>query len=167
MLNCSRLPEFRILFVLTGLASHYKKSYVYPSQKTILEKLFGLYGLRMSRRTLCRHLKAFEQAGYITRRRRIERCPKRGTMFRSTLYEIKRKAWLIVKSAVSSVGKAINLAAHSVVSSRVPKTAHNGTSRELYNPASTKTVDKSVDKSVEPRKVGAFFDGLRDLLSKK
>lgn len=84
--------DYRIISLLCGLGSYHKRRYVYPSQEWIIEKLQQFYGRGMSRSTLCRHMSSLEANGFIKRTKRHTADKLRGMVFRSTLYQLTRKA---------------------------------------------------------------------------
>lgn len=84
--NAVRNPDQRIAEVLLGLMGWARKTYVYPSQLKILELLRSFTGRAMSRRTLCRHLRALERDGYLRRCRRLAERPAGQLHIRTTLY---------------------------------------------------------------------------------
>lgn len=79
-------PDHRIAEVLLGLMGWAKKTYVYPSQLKLLELLHNFTGRTMSRRTLCRHLKALCRDGHLRRQRRLGERPADVLRIRTTLY---------------------------------------------------------------------------------
>ena len=84
--------DYRIISLLCGLAGFHNKRYVYPSQEWMIKKLQQFYGRKISRSTLCRHVAALERDGYLKRTKRHTRDKNGGILFRSTLYQITRKA---------------------------------------------------------------------------
>ena len=94
--NAVKSPDHRVLSILIGLAGHYGRQYCFPSQAKILELVKGQLGRRMSRRTLCRHLKAFTRDGHIARIRRHKNDGRGRMAMHSTMYIIRRRAmiWL-------------------------------------------------------------------------
>ena len=83
----------QVLPILYGLNVHYGKKYCFPGQKKILEKLKDFRDLKISIATINRWLRVLEDEGYIKRTRRISRHKKLGTIFRSTIYKIKKKGY--------------------------------------------------------------------------
>ena len=114
MLNMAIVQE------LSGLATHHGKTWAYPSQQTILERLRKYHHQTISRRTLNRHLGALEAAGWIKRVIRHREDKVTGWVFRSTLYVLLGPVWSMVKRMAKAV-------AHAARWSRVPKVAHNVT----------------------------------------
>lgn len=84
--NAVKNPDPRIVEVLLGLMGWARKTYVYPSQAKLLELLRSFTGRVMSRRTLCRHLRALERDGHVRRCRRIAERPADVLHVRTTLY---------------------------------------------------------------------------------
>ena len=80
-----------ILVLLFKVMATYKKDYCYPSQKKILELLDIRQGIKISKATLNRWLRVSEDEGYFIRRRRLQRDPVHGMVFKSTLYFITLK----------------------------------------------------------------------------
>jgi DNA-binding transcriptional ArsR family regulator len=72
---------------IQGLAARYGRTWCYPTQETLRELVRRFTGRTMSRRTLCRHLRALVEQGYLHRIRRHYRDPRRGFVMRSTVYE--------------------------------------------------------------------------------
>jgi len=105
---------------LAGLAASHNKTWAYPSQQTILDRLRKHHRQHISRRTLCRHLAALEDAGWIRRVVRHRRDAVAGWVFRSTLYIILGPCWRLVRRA----SKAVALVARW---GRVTRVAHNVT----------------------------------------
>jgi len=77
-----------LLLCLYGINKKYNKSYCYPSQAKILQNITLYQNLRSSIPSLNRWLRVIEDAGYIQRVRRIKRDPRKGMVFKSTLYHI-------------------------------------------------------------------------------
>ncbi|MBA7621634.1 hypothetical protein ES703_28999 [subsurface metagenome] len=82
-----------ILGTLFWLIRHYKMDYCWPSQEKLLYLLARWHRCRISIATLNRWLRAIEDDGYIFRTRRIKRHPKRGMLFKSTMYKISKKGF--------------------------------------------------------------------------
>lgn len=92
--NAVRNPDYRVLSILAGLAASYGKTFCWPSQDKILQLLLEQLGRKMSRRTLCRHLKSFERDKHITRIRR-HKCGSRGQLvMHSTLYALRKRCFV-------------------------------------------------------------------------
>lgn len=85
-----------LLVLFHGLSSYHQKKYCYPSQLKIMELLQSRQGLKISIATLNRYLKAVEEAGFIRRIRRIRRDPRKGTVFQSTIYQIKYAGYMLL-----------------------------------------------------------------------
>jgi len=96
-----------ILETLVGMANKYAKSYVYPTHKTLLDRLERYHQVKISKRTLTYHLRRLELEGFIQRIRRIRRGKDGRLEGRSTLYKLgkgaKRWARWICKMARDSV----------------------------------------------------------------
>ena len=114
MLNVAIVQE------LSGLATHHGKTWAYPSQQTILERLRKYHHQTISLRTLNRHLAALEAAGWIKRVIRHREDKVSGWVFRSTLYVLLGPVWNMVKRMAKAV-------AHATRWARVPKVANNVT----------------------------------------
>lgn len=97
-----------LLGVLFHVCKKYSKLYCYPSQMSILKLLEQYQSVNYSLRTLNRHLKAAEDAGYIIRVRRIVKDKKKGTLFRSTLYKITLPGYYLLKKLGVPVWKEIH-----------------------------------------------------------
>jgi len=157
-------PDMRVLFILTGLATHMKKRYVYPSQLYICKRMRQMSGRVMSMRTVNRHLASLERDGLIRRQRRITHSKIRGTEFRSTLYHITQLAEKILRPAIESFTKQVNNWANLLQKSRVPHKAHNRISHTSCNP--TKRDNPATNPPNRPgmNKVGEFLATARALL---
>jgi len=83
--------EVAIVRTLAGVGLSHQKPYCYPSQATILTLVGQYHGLKISRRTLNRHLSALEGSGYFERVRRHRKGPDGKLLFNSTLYKFKGK----------------------------------------------------------------------------
>ena len=96
-----------ILETLVGMASKYRKEYVYPTHKTLLDRLERYHQVKVSKRTLVYHLRRLELEGFIQRIRRIRRGKDGRLEGRATLYKLAKKArrWVkwICKMARDSV----------------------------------------------------------------
>lgn len=114
MLNIALAQE------IAGNATHFGKTWCYPSQQTLLDRLRKHHGQTISRRTLNRHMDALEAAGWIRRQCRHHNDRALGWVFRSTLYVVLGPLWRMVKRMMKTV-------AHAAKWTRVPKVAHNVT----------------------------------------
>lgn len=97
-----------ILTILHGLNVNFKKNYCYPSQLKIIELLKNRKLCEVSIATINRHLKAAEEAGYLRRRRRIRRDPRKGIVFQSTLYTIRKAGYVMLATIGVKVWDAVN-----------------------------------------------------------
>lgn len=130
-----------ILTLLHKLKVWGKKMYCFPSQSKILEMLEEDYGVKICRRTLNYDLAKMDELGMTERVRRISYCPKRGTLFRSTLYKFGRMAlW--------HIGRIRRMAEALVTQVRVQKAAHYPGKGTNYH-------------SKGPQKLGDILPGLR------
>lgn len=93
-----------VLGILNSIAQKYKKGYSYPSQEHILRLLARFYGIAISRRTLNRWLRVIEDCQYIQRVRRIRKLKNGQLRFNSTLYKLKRKAYVMLGATVRKLG---------------------------------------------------------------
>lgn len=84
-------PDFRLVHLMFGLATHYGKLYAIPSQQKLCDLVKQFHGRRMCRRTVNRHLGGLERDGWLRRQRRHRVEGHRGMTFHSTLYTITRK----------------------------------------------------------------------------
>lgn len=80
-----------ILGTLLKIMTKYGKDYCWPSQKKIIELLEKWRGIKISRATLNRWMRAIEDDKFLQRRRRIKRDKALGMVFKSTLYSITLK----------------------------------------------------------------------------
>ena len=85
-------PDFRLVNLLFGLATHHSKLWCYPSQDKLCELLARFHGRTMSRRSVNRHLGGLVRDGWLKRVRR--HCRGRDGMMEmhSTLYTFTRRA---------------------------------------------------------------------------
>ena len=97
-------PLLRLIF---QTCNYYKKHYCYPSQLTLMGWLEAYYDIKISIATLNRWLRATEDLGFITRRRRIKRDPRRGMLFQSTMYFLRVKGLFHLKRLGYNVVDAI------------------------------------------------------------
>lgn len=116
-----------IVHELAGTASHFGKTWCYPSQQTLLATLRKRYCQTISLRTLNRHLAALEAAGYVKRIHRHRQEGERGWTFRSTLYVLLGPVWKLVQK----FAKAVKFSAGW---SRVPFMANNRIPTGLKSP---------------------------------
>ncbi len=86
------VPDFRLVNLLFGLATHHGKLWCYPSQRKLCALLAQFHGRRMSRRTVNRHLGGLVRDGWLKRKRR--HCKGAGGQMEmhSTLYSFTRRA---------------------------------------------------------------------------
>lgn len=101
-----------ILSTLLGVIHKHRKNYCMPSQNTILRLLQTYHNIKMSRRTLCYHLKELELQGYLRRFRRHRRGLLGKMEFRSTIYYVLSK---VRKAAKRLLNMAKSLAGASHV----------------------------------------------------
>lgn len=106
-----------ILTILHGLNVNFQKNYCYPSQLKIMELLKNRKLCEISIATINRHLKAAEEAGYLKRKRRIRRDPKKGIVFQSTLYTIKHAGYVLLSTIGIKVWDVVNR-----IFNNIPKT---------------------------------------------
>ncbi len=85
-----------VLLTLHKLNSYFQKLYCFPSQSKLVSLLSKFTGLKISRRQLNYDLAAMVKGGLIRRIRRHRRTKHRGMEFRSTLYEITLKGYLLL-----------------------------------------------------------------------
>jgi DNA-binding transcriptional regulator YhcF (GntR family) len=90
---------FPILCNFYNLQTYFNKKYSFPSQQKIIQLINMKYGVEISIATLNRWLKEMEKRGLIKRKRRIRRSEVYGMMFKSTLYTIGRKGYIILRNA--------------------------------------------------------------------
>jgi hypothetical protein len=85
----------------------YKKDYSWPSQLKLLENMKVYQGVSRCLRTLNTWLQGTEADKYLIRRRRIKKHPEYGMVFRSTLYKITIKGYLLIASMGVNVSAEI------------------------------------------------------------
>lgn len=88
-----------VITILDGLALFHHKKYCYPSQKKLLELLESRLFIKISIATLNRWLRAIEDEGYVNRLRRIKRDDILGMVFKSTLYTLRKKSYVLLARA--------------------------------------------------------------------
>ena len=106
-----------ILNTLDSIQRKYKKRYCYPGQQTILKLLKAYHQEVLSLRTLNRMLRKLEDSGYLKRTRRITRLASGENKFQTTIYVLRKKAYILI-------GKLLKKVAHSVVSAFAAISAH-------------------------------------------
>jgi len=90
---------FPILCNFHNLQKYYHKHYCFPSQLKIIALINKKYGVEISIATLNRWLGEMELRGFIGRKRRIRVTKSNGYEFRSTLYTIRRKGYILLRNA--------------------------------------------------------------------
>lgn len=103
-----------ILTILHGLNDLYNKNYCYPSQLKIIQLLRDRRLCQISIATVNRYLKAAEDAGYLKRKRRIRRDPRKGIVFQSTLYTVRRAGYMLLSTIGIKVWEALNRIANNI-----------------------------------------------------
>jgi hypothetical protein len=89
-----------LLNTLEAIQRKYGKHYCYPSQATLADHLDTYHDIHISNRTINRWLRFAEDAGYIRRTRRIKYDPRVGTVFKSTLYILTKKAYALLSRVI-------------------------------------------------------------------
>jgi len=89
-----------ILSTLNALQRRWKKHYCFPTQDKLLELLLKHYGLKISKRTLNRHLRSLEDGKYFERTRRTKQLAHGIKAFTSTLYKLCHNAYRYIGSTV-------------------------------------------------------------------
>lgn len=127
-------PLLRLIF---QTCNYYRKHYCFPSQLTLMAWLEGYYEIKIAIATLNRWLRAAEDLGYIQRRRRIKVDPRRGMMFKSTLYFITLKGLWHLKRLGYNVAEAVKrlLGFIQIGRKRGFKTVGSGTREGYFKPA--------------------------------
>ncbi|SRR5258706_15158023 len=125
----SQRPDMLILSVLASVGAKRGHSYCFPSQDTICRSL-AVYGRRMSRRTLNRHLNSLVRQGWITRQRRHTRHTSHGFAFKSTLYKLTRRSFRWLSGLHAAARRAVKWAGAVKRTSRVPNSAQHIPLRE-------------------------------------
>lgn len=97
-----------ILTILHGLNCHFNKNYCYPSQLKLMDLLKSRKISEISIATINRHLRAAEEAGYLRRKRRIRKDPRKGIIFMSTLYTIRHAGYVLLSTIGIKVWDAVN-----------------------------------------------------------
>ncbi|HUU53175.1 MAG TPA: hypothetical protein VMW44_00875 [Candidatus Bathyarchaeia archaeon] len=100
-----------LLSILYGLSRYHLKDYCYPSQAKFKDLLHDRLNVGISIATLNRWLRVVEDAGYIKRKRRIRKDKVLGLIFKSTLYFLTYKGYvLLAKQGVAVWNKVKELA---------------------------------------------------------
>ena len=120
-----RNPDLRILATIAGLAGRYATVWVKPSQRKILELMARRYRRTMTRRTLCRHLGAFELQGYFRRIRRHRRGPTGSLELHSTVYVLKHRALRLFAQLHPFLRRALEQMTHNLGITAVTKMAQS------------------------------------------
>ena len=102
-------PDLRIISVLAGLAGRYGKTWIFPAQRTIVDMLYHRTEWITSRRTLNRHLGALVHQGWIERKRRHKRGANGKLELHSTIYVLRKRVWLYMRSIAPAIGMAAKL----------------------------------------------------------
>jgi hypothetical protein len=135
-----------VLYALFGVAKAHSKHYCYPSQAHILYLTRKYEKISMSRRTLNRVIKKLESEGYIERIRRHTKKRDGSLWLRSTLYKLKRKAYVWLGVLRRWVNGFLGLSA-------VPKVAQYNSLREKVM---LETVSPEEDQLVLKERDGSF-----------
>jgi len=93
-----------ILSIIYGLSRLYDKRYCYPSQEKLKEFLRNRLGVYISISTLNRWLRESEDAGYLTRQRRIRHDKRLGMVFQTTIYYMANRGYLLLARCGILVG---------------------------------------------------------------
>ena len=93
----------KILLTLFALQEKHRKAYSFPSQLKILSLVRHFYGLTPSRRTLNYHLRALEDTGFLTRKRRIKRLADGTLRLATSLYFLTARAFSYLKGICAFV----------------------------------------------------------------
>jgi len=86
-----------ILVALANLSRIQGKQYAIISQEKLLQILSKIYQVQRKRRALNYRLRKLEQAGLITRIRRISRDKHGRLQAKPTLYQITRQGWKLIR----------------------------------------------------------------------
>jgi len=101
-----------VLGIIHGLSNYHGKRYCYPSQERFRIFLRDRVEITISIATLNRWLRAVEDMGLLKRIRRIRRDPKLGMVFKSTIYYLTLKGYmLLARQGVAVWGKIKALSA--------------------------------------------------------
>jgi transposase InsO family protein len=116
-------PNLQLLHLILNLCTWSGKTYCWPSQAKLVALLWLRHGIRMSVRTLNRHLRALEEQLWLRRRRRHRYDAKHGFTFRSSLYIPCHRAMQRVVRGAWQAARLIKTALESRPSIRVTKMA--------------------------------------------
>ena len=94
-----------IIMVISILIKKSRKKYCWPSQVSFLRLLRTYHKLKICRRTLNYHLKKLQEDQVISRLRRISRGSDGRPHFASTLYFIKKKAFIWMRKQAEFLQK--------------------------------------------------------------
>ena len=106
-----QIATMPMLSIFYALNRRYKKRYCFPSQSKIVELLGKFHNVDRSVRTINRWLRDLEDDKCIKRIRRIRRDPVFGYVFKSTLYKITKRGYMVLwRAGVDCFDKIKNMA---------------------------------------------------------
>jgi DNA-binding transcriptional ArsR family regulator len=142
-----------VLYALFGVAKKYDKGYCYPTQNHIVHLVQKYEKISMSRRTLCRVLKKLEEQGYIKRQRRHTHRSDGSLWLRSTLYRLKKRAYIFL-------GQLRSLVSRLLAPFAVPKMAQysSQSEKEIFNEV-TGNVEILLNSALKGRPPPVFLHG--------
>lgn len=147
MLNLAIVQE------LSGTATHFGKTWCYPTQQTILGRLHRHHSQTLCLRTLNRHLAALEAAGWIKRICRHQPGPKANWTFRSTLYVLLGPVWKMVKRMAKAVAHTARWSRVTSVSNNVNTTCYKSLLAPPTGPPSNNKKDSAAKFAADARKI--------------
>jgi hypothetical protein len=107
-------PDFRILHYLHNMSAFRGRTYTYVSQARMIVELRRFHGLKLSVRTLQRHLNALVNQFYLKRIRRHYRDRVFGFVHRSTIHEVRRRWFDSVRKTIVNSLRLAKLPAESI-----------------------------------------------------
>jgi hypothetical protein len=121
--NFVRNPNMRVLDLLISLCTWTGKTYCWPSHAKLCALLWQRYRIKMSTRTVIRHLNSLRRDLWITRKVRHQQDRQLGWTFRSSLYVPKPRCLQRLDRTATCLAKLLRSAIQSTPSSRMTKMA--------------------------------------------
>ena len=94
------------LQTIHALQKKYGKNYCFPSQKKIIDLLEKFHGVVVKRRQLNYILAYLEKEQFIDRKRRLKKNKDGKIVFNTTLYWLKKRAWVYMSKILRSIQSA-------------------------------------------------------------
>lgn len=94
------------LQTIHALQNKYGKNYCFPSQKKIIDLLEKFHGVVIKRRQLNYILAYLEKEQFIDRKRRLKTSNQGKIIFNTTLYWLKKRAWIYLSKTLRTIQSA-------------------------------------------------------------